>query len=133
MPAGECGVARLRELLIKDCPRFDSWHDPCRAYYVGLNEWWEEQPLYLPNADIYETLLPVFQVILMLRGLSREQAAKRAPTVAISAAKGIKIAKPAITNLHDSVAHAHAENGLLGPRSHLIIDCMFLWQERKSR
>ena len=39
------GVARLRETLIKDCPKFGNWHDPCRAYYVvGLNEWWEKQP-----------------------------------------------------------------------------------------
>jgi hypothetical protein len=38
------GVAQLRELLIKDCPKFGNWHDPCRAYYLGLNEWWAEQP-----------------------------------------------------------------------------------------
>jgi hypothetical protein len=37
-------VARLRELLTEDCPRLGNWHDPCPAYYVGLNEWWEEQP-----------------------------------------------------------------------------------------
>jgi hypothetical protein len=37
-------VARLRETLIKDCPRYGNWHDPCRAYYLGLNEWWEKQP-----------------------------------------------------------------------------------------
>jgi hypothetical protein len=29
------GVARLRETLIADCPRVASWHEPCRAYYVG--------------------------------------------------------------------------------------------------
>jgi hypothetical protein len=40
----DCAVARLRELLIKDCPRYGNWHDPCRAYYLGLNEWWEKQP-----------------------------------------------------------------------------------------
>jgi hypothetical protein len=39
----ECGVARLRELLIEDCPKFRNWHDPCRAYYVGLKEWWATQ------------------------------------------------------------------------------------------
>jgi hypothetical protein len=38
------GVARLRETLIRDCPKFGNWHDPCRAHYVGLNEWWAEQP-----------------------------------------------------------------------------------------
>jgi hypothetical protein len=38
------GVARLRETLITDCPKFGNWHDPCRAYYVGLNESWETQP-----------------------------------------------------------------------------------------
>jgi hypothetical protein len=38
------GVARLRETLIKDCPKFGNWHDPCRSYYVGLNEWWDTQP-----------------------------------------------------------------------------------------
>jgi hypothetical protein len=27
----DMGVARLRELLIKDRPRFGNWHDPCRA------------------------------------------------------------------------------------------------------
>jgi hypothetical protein len=37
------GVARLRETLIRDCPKFGNWHDPCRAHYVGLNEWWAEQ------------------------------------------------------------------------------------------
>jgi hypothetical protein len=41
---GDIGVARLREVLIKDCPYFGNWHDPCRAYYVGLKEWWERQP-----------------------------------------------------------------------------------------
>jgi hypothetical protein len=46
----ECGVARLRELLIRDCPRYGNWHDPCRAYYVGLNEWWAEQPRNPPAA-----------------------------------------------------------------------------------
>jgi hypothetical protein len=25
----DMGVARLRELLIKDCPKFGNWHDPC--------------------------------------------------------------------------------------------------------
>ena len=40
----DCGVARLREILIADCLRVGNWHDPCRAYYVGLNEWWETQP-----------------------------------------------------------------------------------------
>jgi hypothetical protein len=40
----DMGVAQLRELLIKDCPKFGTWHDPCRPYYVGLNEWWAEQP-----------------------------------------------------------------------------------------
>ena len=44
------GVARLRETLIKDCPKFGNWHDPCRAYYVGLNEWWAEQPRNEPAA-----------------------------------------------------------------------------------
>jgi hypothetical protein len=39
-----CGVARLRETLIANCPKFGNWHDPCRAYYVGLDEWWEKQP-----------------------------------------------------------------------------------------
>ena len=29
---------------IKDCPKFGNWHDPCRAYYRGLTEWWEKQP-----------------------------------------------------------------------------------------
>jgi hypothetical protein len=38
------GVAGLRETLIADCPKFGNWHDLCRAYYVGLNEWWEKQP-----------------------------------------------------------------------------------------
>ncbi len=40
----EIGVARLREVLIEACPHFGNWHDPCRAYYVGLNEWWKKQP-----------------------------------------------------------------------------------------
>jgi hypothetical protein len=32
----DCGVARLREILIADCPRVGNWHGPCRAYYFGL-------------------------------------------------------------------------------------------------
>ncbi len=40
----DIGVARLRETLIKDCPHVGDWHHPCRAYYVGLNAWWETQP-----------------------------------------------------------------------------------------
>ncbi len=35
------GIARLRETPTKDCPKSGNWHDPCRAYYVGLKEWWE--------------------------------------------------------------------------------------------
>ncbi len=41
---GDYGVAHLRETLIKDCPRFGNWNDPCRAHYVGLVEWWDTQP-----------------------------------------------------------------------------------------
>jgi hypothetical protein len=37
------GVARSRGTLVADCPRFNHWHEPCRAYYVGLNEWWHSQ------------------------------------------------------------------------------------------
>ena len=40
----------MRETLIKDCPKFRNWHDPCGAYYVGLNECWAEQPRNPPAA-----------------------------------------------------------------------------------
>jgi hypothetical protein len=29
----DMNVARLRELLIKDCPQFVNWRDPWRAYW----------------------------------------------------------------------------------------------------
>jgi hypothetical protein len=39
----DIGLAHLREKLAQ-CELMGRMYDPCGAYFVGLNEWWAEQP-----------------------------------------------------------------------------------------